>query len=155
MCFWCLFLISSASVRSIPFLSFIVTIFAWNVPLVSDFLNEISGLSHSVVFLYFFALINEEGFLISPCYSFKLCIQVDLSFIFSLAFHFSSILSYLLGLPRQPFCIFAFHFLGDDFDHRFLCSVTNLHPWFFRHSVRSNPLESICHFHCVIVRGFI
>ena len=31
-----LFLISSASVRSIPFLSFIVPIFAWNVPLVSQ-----------------------------------------------------------------------------------------------------------------------
>ena len=30
-----LFLISSASVRSIPFLAFIVPIFAWNVPLVS------------------------------------------------------------------------------------------------------------------------
>ena len=30
-----LFLILSASVRSIPFLSFIVSIFAWNVPLVS------------------------------------------------------------------------------------------------------------------------
>ena len=30
-----LFLISSASVRSIPFLSFIVPIFGWNVPLVS------------------------------------------------------------------------------------------------------------------------
>ena len=30
-----LFLISSASVRSIPFLSFIVPIFPWNVPLVS------------------------------------------------------------------------------------------------------------------------
>ena len=30
-----LFLVSSSSVRSIPFLSFIVPIFAWNVPLVS------------------------------------------------------------------------------------------------------------------------
>ena len=28
----------------------------------SDFLKEISSLSHSVVFLYFFALITEEGF---------------------------------------------------------------------------------------------
>ena len=36
---------------------------------ISDFLEEISSLSHSVVFLYFFALIAEEGFLISPCYS--------------------------------------------------------------------------------------
>ena len=35
---------------------------------VSNFLEEISSLSHSIVFLYFFALITEEGFLISPCY---------------------------------------------------------------------------------------
>ena len=28
-------------------------------------LEEISSLSHSVVFLYFFALITEEGFLLS------------------------------------------------------------------------------------------
>ena len=36
---------------------------------ISDFLEEISILSHSVVFFYFFALIAEEGFLISSCYS--------------------------------------------------------------------------------------
>ena len=30
---------------------------------ISDFLEEIPSLSHSVVFLYFFALIAEEGFL--------------------------------------------------------------------------------------------
>ena len=68
-----LFLISSASVRSIPFLSFIVPIFAWNVPLLSlIFLKR--SLLFPIVFLYFFALITEEGFLISPCYSLKLCI---------------------------------------------------------------------------------
>ena len=56
-----LFLISSASVRSV----LIVPIFAWNVPLISlNFLEEISSLSHSVVFLYFFALVTEEGFLL-------------------------------------------------------------------------------------------
>ena len=33
---------------------------------ISNFLEEISSLSYSVVFLYFFALIAEEGFLISP-----------------------------------------------------------------------------------------
>ena len=64
-----IFLISSASFRSISFMSFIKPILAWNVPLVSNFLEEISSLSHSVVFLYFFALIAEEGFLISSCYS--------------------------------------------------------------------------------------
>ena len=52
-----LFLISSASVRSRLG--------------ISNFLEEISSLSHSVVFLYFFALIAEEVFLISPCYSLK------------------------------------------------------------------------------------
>ena len=39
---------------------------------ISNFLEEISSLSHSIVFLYFFALITEEGFLISPCYSLEL-----------------------------------------------------------------------------------
>ena len=29
---------------------------------ISNFLEEISSLSHSVVFLYFFALIAEDGF---------------------------------------------------------------------------------------------
>ena len=43
---------------------------------ISDFLEEISSLSYSIVFLYFFALITEKGFLISPCYSLELCIQV-------------------------------------------------------------------------------
>ena len=65
-------LISSVSVRSILFLSFIVPIFAWSVPLVSlNFLEEISSLSHSIVFLYLFALITWEGFLISPCSVFR------------------------------------------------------------------------------------
>ena len=55
---------------------------------ISDFLEEISSPSHSVIFLYFFALIIEEGFLISPCYSLELYIQILISFLFSLAFHF-------------------------------------------------------------------
>ena len=47
---------------------------------ISNFLEDISSLSHSVVFLYFFVLITEEGFLISPCYSLKLCIQMHIVF---------------------------------------------------------------------------
>ena len=62
---------------------------------ISNFLEEISSLSHSIVFLYFFALIAEEGFLISPCYSLELCIQMGISFLFSFSFHFSSFHSYL------------------------------------------------------------
>ena len=48
---------------------------------ISNYFEKISSLSHSIVFLYFFALITEEDFLISPCYSLELCIQmVYLSF---------------------------------------------------------------------------
>ena len=43
---------------------------------ISNFLEEISRLSHPIVFLYFFVLITEEGFPISPCYSLELCIQI-------------------------------------------------------------------------------
>ena len=56
---------------------------------IPNFLEEISSLSHSIAFLYFFALITEEGFLISLCYSLELCIQMSISFLFSIAFHFS------------------------------------------------------------------
>ena len=74
------------------------------------------SLSHSVVFVYFFALIAEEGFLVSACYSLELCIQMGITFLFSFAFCFSSIHSCLYGLLRQPFYLFAFIFCGDDLD---------------------------------------
>ena len=41
----------------------------------SHSLEEISSLSHFIVFLYFLALIAEKDFLISPCYSLGLYIQ--------------------------------------------------------------------------------
>ena len=47
------------------------------------------------VFLCFFALIAEEGFLVSTCYSLELCIQMLISFLFSFGFHFSSFHSFL------------------------------------------------------------
>ena len=76
-------------------LSLIEPIFAWNVSLVSLIFLKRSRLSHSIVFLYCFALIADEGFLIAPCYSLELCIQMGISFFFSFAFCFSSCLSYL------------------------------------------------------------
>ena len=45
-----------------------------------------SSLSHSVVPLCFSASTTEEGFLVSPCSSLELCIQVGVSFLFSFAF---------------------------------------------------------------------
>ena len=54
---------------------------------ISNFLEEIPSLSHSVVFLYFFALIAEEGFLLSSGCSLELCIQMFISFLFSFFSH--------------------------------------------------------------------
>ena len=89
----CYLLISSASVRSIIFLSLIVHIFAWKAPLVS-----LVFLKRSLVFPFYCFLLflfidpwrkPEEGFLISPCYSLELCIQMGISFLFTCAFSFS------------------------------------------------------------------
>src|SRR5574337_839229 len=79
---------------------------------ISDFLEEISSLSHSVVVLSFFALIAEEGFLISPCYSLELCIQMHISFLFSFAFGFSSFHSYFKASSDSYFAFLHFFLLG-------------------------------------------
>ena len=137
---WHLFLVSSASFRSIPFLSFIEPIFVWNVPLVSNFPQEISSFlfycfplflcpDHcgrlSYLSLLFFGTRHSDGY-IFPTF---LCL--------SLLFY-----SQLFVRPPQttvlPFCIF---FLGDGLDHCLLYNVMILHPYFFRHSITSNPLN--------------
>ena len=77
---------------------------------ISNFLEEIASLFHSIVFLYVFALIAEEGFLISPCYSLELCIQMGISFLFSLAFSFS-FLSFCKALSDKHFAFLHFFLL--------------------------------------------
>ena len=77
-----LYLISSASVRSLPFLSFIVSIFAWNVPLVSLIFLKRSLVFPIVLFssisfhwslrkpsylsLLFFGTLHSNGYIFSP-----------------------------------------------------------------------------------------
>ena len=90
-----------------------------------NFLEEISSLSHSNIFLYFFALITEESFLISPCYSLELCIQMGIFFLFSFAFHFSSFHNYCKASSGSHFAFFAFLFLGDGLDSSLLYIVMN------------------------------
>ena len=90
-----LLLISSASVRSIPFLSFIVPIFAWNIPLISPvFLRRFLVFP---ILLFFSTSLHwslRKAFL-SPCYSLEHCMQMCISFLFSFAFSFSYFFSYL------------------------------------------------------------
>ena len=58
--------------------------------------------------LYFFALVMEEGFLISPCYSLELCIQMLISFLFSFAFHFSSFIAVCKDSSDNHFAFLKF-----------------------------------------------
>ena len=108
-----LLLISSASVRSIQFLSFTLPIFAVSVPFVSlNFLEEISSLSHSIVFLYFFALITEEVFVTSPCHSLELCIQMGISLPSPLLFTSLLFTAICKTSSDSHFAFLHFFFLG-------------------------------------------
>ena len=83
---------------------------------ISNFLEEISSISHSILFLYFFALITDEVFLVSFCYSLELCIRMGISFLSSFVFPIFlkrslvfAILFFLLVLCtvhwRRPYCL--------------------------------------------------
>ena len=103
-----LFLISSASIRSILFLSFIEPIFVWNVLLVSLLFLKRSLEFPILLFSCFLALIPEEGFLSSPCYSLELCIQIGILSPFSFAFSFSSFLAICRASSDNHFAILHF-----------------------------------------------
>ena len=109
---------------------------------ISNFLEEISSLSHSVVFLYFFALFTEEVFLISPCYSLELCIQMGISFLFSFAFGFSSFLSYFKASSDSHFASLHFFFLGMVLiPVSCTMSLNSIHSSSGTLSIRSSPLN--------------
>ena len=100
---------------------------------ISNFLEEISSLSHSVFFLYFFALIAEEGFLISSCYSLKLCFQMLISFLFIAVCKSSS---------DNHFAFLHFFFLGMVLiTPSCTMSQNSVHSFSGTQSIRSNPLN--------------
>ena len=79
---------------------------------ISSFLGVISSLTNSIVFLCFFALISEEGFLISPCCSLELCIQMGISFLFSLPLASLLFLAICKSSSDNYFAFLHFFFLG-------------------------------------------
>ena len=108
---------------------------------ISNFLEEISSLSHSIVFLYFLPLVTEQAFLISPCYSLELCIQKGMSFLFSFAFCFSS---QLFVRPVQTTILPFLHlfFLGMVLiTASCTMSQTSVHGSSGTLSIRSSPLN--------------
>ena len=92
-------------------------IFAWNVSLVSLVFLTRSLVFPILLFSYFFALITEEGFLISPCYSLELCIQICIS-------HEWWLMNYGHCTQCEVIChySFGFYFYNDWWsEHIFLC----------------------------------
>ena len=135
-----LFLISSAPVRSIPFLSFIVPIFPWNVPLVS-----LIFLKRSLVFLFLLFSSISLHWSVRKVFLFLLailwnsvfrCLYLSFSPLPFASLLFSDI--YKVSSDILPFCI---SFSCDGLDHCLLYNVTNLHPQFFKHCIRCNPLN--------------
>src|SRR5574341_1199373 len=109
---------------------------------ISDFLEEIPSLSHSVVFLYFFALITEEGFLISSCYFLELCIQMFISFLFSFAFASLLFTAICKASPDSHFAFLHFFSMGMVLIP-VSCTVsrTSFHSSSGTLSIRSRPLN--------------
>ena len=90
-----LFLISSAFVRSISFLSFIELIFAWNVPLVSLILLKRSPVFPILLFSSISLHCSLKKAFLSLFAILWNSIQMGISIFLSFAFLFSSFLSYL------------------------------------------------------------
>ena len=109
---------------------------------ISNFLEEITSLSHSIVFLYLFALITEEGFLISPCYSLELCIRMGIYFPFFFALASLLFTAICKVSSDNHFVFLHFFFLGMVLIP-VSCTVseTSLHSCSDNLSVRSNPLN--------------
>ena len=63
-------------------------------------------------FLYLFALITEEDFLISPCYSLELCIQMNISFLSPLPFTSLLFSAICKASSDNHFAFLHFFFLG-------------------------------------------
>ena len=102
---------------------------------ISNFIEEISSLSDSIVFLYFFALITEEVFLISLCYSLELSFQMGI---------FASLLFTAICKPSADshFAFLHFFFLGMVLlPVSCTMSQTSIHSSSGTLSIRSSPLN--------------
>src|SRR5574340_1191158 len=109
---------------------------------IPNFLEEISSLSHSIVFLYFFALITEEGFLISPCYSLEICVQMVISFLSPLLFASLLFTAICKASSDNHFAFLHFFSIGMVLiTVSYTKSQTSVHSSSGTLSIRSSPLN--------------
>ena len=149
-----LFLVSSASVRSIQFLSFIVPIFAWNVPLV-----PLVFLKRSVVFpILLFSSISLHWSLRKTFLS-LLAILWNSSFKWVyLSFSPLPMASLLFSTickasSDSHFAFLHLFFLGVVLITAF-CTVSQTSVHSSSGTLSDITPESICHLHCINHKGF-
>ena len=94
---------------------------------ISNFLEEISSLSHSITFLYFFALITEEGFLSLFAILWNSAFKWEYLSFSPLLFTSLLFTTICKASSDSHFGIFAFLFLGDDLTTYLLYNATNFH----------------------------
>ena len=122
------FLISCPSVRSLPFLSFIESIFAWNIPLVS-----LVFLKRSLVFpILLLSSISLHWSLRKAFLSFlAVCWNSAFRWVylsFSPLLFTSLLFTAICKASSGSHFAFSMSFWGDGLDPCLLYNVTNLHP---------------------------
>ena len=109
---------------------------------ISSFFEEISSLSHSIVFLYFFALITEEGFLLSPWFLWNsafICLYLSFSPLLFTSLLFTAICK---ASWYSHFAFLHFFFLEMVLiPVSCTMSQTSIHSSLGTLSIRSNPLN--------------
>ena len=152
-----LFLISSASVRSIPFLSFIKPIFAWNVPLVSLIFLKRSLvfpiLLLSSIYLHWSlrkAFLSVLAILWNSAFR---CLYLSFSPLLFTSLLFTAICK---ASPESHFTFLHFFPMGMVLiPVSCTMSRTSVHSSSGTLSIRSNPLNLFFYFHCIVIRDLI
>ena len=105
----------------------------------------VTNLSHSIIFLYifiYFCTVHLRRPFISPCYCLELCIQLGISFPFSLCLLLLFFFSYFWRLLRQPLCFLHFFLFGVVLViASCTMSWTSIYSSSGTLSTRSNPLS--------------
>ena len=94
----------------------------------SDFLEEISSLSQSIVFFYFFALFIDKAFLSLLVILWNSAFSWVYLFFSPLPFASLLFSAICKASSNSHFAFLHFFFLGDDLHPCLLYNVMNLHP---------------------------
>ena len=122
---------------------------------ISNFLEEISSLSHSVVFLYFFALVAKKAFLSLLAILWNSAFRCLYLFFSPLLFASLLFTAICKASPDSHFAFLHFFSMGMVLIP-VSCTMSRTHSIVHQALYLSDlGLKSISHFHCIIIRDLI